>query len=117
MGQMPIVSQSWDTSQTWRADAACTGWSPASENDSDPFFEAAAKAQRKAAEYCKELCPVLQHCGAWALKQDQQYGVWGGMTERDRQKLKKRLKALKEAHEARAAQAVKAVKAVKVAVA
>ena len=43
-------------------------------------------AQRKAATICRH-CPVLMQCGADALDNRVEFGVWGGMTERERRQL------------------------------
>ena len=45
-------------------------------------------AQRKAATICRH-CPVLMQCGADALDNRVEFGVWGGMTERQRRSLLK----------------------------
>lgn len=37
-------------------------------------------------------CPIVKECGDWALDTRQPFGIWGGMTERDRRvALKERL--------------------------
>jgi WhiB family transcriptional regulator, redox-sensing transcriptional regulator len=33
---------------------------------------------------CLTPCPVLDQCRTWALEHKERYGVWGGMTESDR---------------------------------
>lgn len=43
-------------------------------------------AQRRAAEIC-DRCPVLAQCGADALDNRVEFGVWGGLTERQRRAL------------------------------
>ena len=43
-------------------------------------------AQRKAASICRH-CPVLLQCRADALDNRVEFGVWGGMTERERRAL------------------------------
>lgn len=78
----------------WRERGYCRSWHPrgrfeAEQVEADPFFDPSAKGQRKAAELCREACPVMFECGKAALENDERYGVWGGMTERDREKLKK----------------------------
>ena len=45
-------------------------------------------AQRKAAVICRH-CPVILECGADALDNRVEFGVWGGMTERQRRALLK----------------------------
>jgi WhiB family transcriptional regulator, redox-sensing transcriptional regulator len=56
--------------------------------DPDELFVRGA-AQRKAALICRH-CPVIAECGAEALDNRVEFGVWGGMTERERRALLKR---------------------------
>lgn len=53
--------------------------------DPDGLFVRGA-AQRKAAAICRH-CPVILECGAEALDNRVEWGVWGGMTERQRRAL------------------------------
>lgn len=46
-------------------------------------------AARKAALICRQ-CPVITECAVDALEHRTQYGVWGGMTERERKVLLRR---------------------------
>jgi WhiB family redox-sensing transcriptional regulator len=39
--------------------------------------------ERKALQICQS-CPVLDQCAAFARSTDQHFGVWGGLTERQR---------------------------------
>jgi WhiB family redox-sensing transcriptional regulator len=55
--------------------------------DPDELFVRGA-AQRKAAVICRH-CPVMAQCAADALDNQVEYGVWGGMTERQRRALLK----------------------------
>ena len=55
--------------------------------DPDQLFVRGA-AQRKAAVICRH-CPVIAECGADALDNRVEFGVWGGMTERQRRALLK----------------------------
>lgn len=65
----------------WVAKALCrTG-------DPDELFVRGA-AQRKAAVICRH-CPVILECAADALDNRVEFGVWGGMTERQRRALLK----------------------------
>lgn len=41
---------------------------------------------RRAKSVCRD-CPIRLGCLRWALKTNQPYGVWGGMTERERKDL------------------------------
>ncbi|NDK89602.1 WhiB family transcriptional regulator [Gordonia desulfuricans] len=64
---------------SWVSQARCRG-----ENPDDLFVRGAA--QRKAATICRH-CPVQLQCGADALDNRVEFGVWGGMTERQRRAL------------------------------
>jgi WhiB family transcriptional regulator, redox-sensing transcriptional regulator len=55
--------------------------------DPDELFVRGA-AQRRVAVICRH-CPVMQECGAEALDNKVEFGVWGGMTERQRRVLLK----------------------------
>lgn len=35
------------------------------------------------------VCPVREHCLEYALQRKERFGVWGGMTERERKRLSK----------------------------
>lgn len=67
--------------RTWVIDALCRNTDP------DELFVRGA-AQRKAANICRN-CPVKRECGADALDNKVEYGVWGGLTERRRRALLK----------------------------
>jgi WhiB family redox-sensing transcriptional regulator len=67
--------------RAWVSNALCTSGDP------DELFVRGA-AQRQAAAICRH-CPVMQQCAADALDNQVEYGVWGGMTERQRRALLK----------------------------
>lgn len=66
----------------WKQQAVCAN------SDPDLLFVTGA-AQRDAARLCSG-CPVKTECLAEALDNQVEYGVWGGMTERQRRALLKR---------------------------
>ncbi|GAB3887664.1 transcriptional regulator WblA [Terrabacter terrigena] len=63
----------------WATQANCSGQDP------DALF-VRGKAQHDAKAVCK-TCPVLAQCLAEALDNRTEFGVWGGMTERERRAL------------------------------
>ena len=67
--------------RAWASKALCR------TTDPDELFVRGA-AQRRAAVICRH-CPVLNECGAEALDNKVEYGIWGGMTERQRRALLK----------------------------
>jgi WhiB family redox-sensing transcriptional regulator len=60
----------------WRVSANCRNGDP------DRLFVTGAK-QRDARSICRG-CPVLTQCLSHALDERIEFGVWGGMTERER---------------------------------
>jgi WhiB family redox-sensing transcriptional regulator len=66
----------------WVSKALCRSADP------DDLFVRGA-AQKKAAAICRH-CPVVAECLADALDNQMEFGVWGGMTERQRRALLKR---------------------------
>lgn len=60
----------------WVTQAHCRGGDP------DALFVRGAE-QRKAVSICRG-CPVLTECRADALDNKVEFGVWGGLTERQR---------------------------------
>jgi WhiB family redox-sensing transcriptional regulator len=63
----------------WVSKALCRSADP------DELFVRGA-AQHRAAMMCRQ-CPVVTECLADALDNRIEFGVWGGMTERQRRKL------------------------------
>lgn len=70
----------WD--DNWSARGKC------SQGDPDALF-VQGKAQRDAKRLCLD-CPVVSECLAEALDNRTEFGVWGGMTERERRALLRR---------------------------
>jgi hypothetical protein len=68
------------------ANAACGGMG------AEVFFpstlgRARHKAIAHAVDICRERCIVMEGCLRHALVNDEEFGVWGGMKETDRQRL------------------------------
>lgn len=66
----------------WEEQAICYTVAP-----DEMFLDGAAQSSAKSV--CKP-CPVRTECLAHALDRRIQYGVWGGMTERERRALLRR---------------------------
>jgi WhiB family redox-sensing transcriptional regulator len=70
--------------QTWMRWASCA------ESDPDlwhPENNNAAQA-KQAAAICRR-CPVRAECLAYALEHGEEHGVWGGMSVRERERLRR----------------------------
>ena len=61
--------------------AACAG-----HPDPDLWFR--HDDEPAAARICA-TCPLRTACQAWALREDERDGVWGGLTEADRWRIRK----------------------------
>ena len=70
-----------ETRIEWVSKARCLS------RDPDDLFVRGA-AQRKATGICRE-CPVVAECLADALDNQMEFGIWGGLTERQRRALLK----------------------------
>ena len=75
----------------WRINASCRDEEP------DQLFVRGAE-QRKAKLVCLG-CPVRMECLAEALDNKIEFGVWGGMTERERRALLRRRPDVESWHE------------------
>jgi WhiB family transcriptional regulator, redox-sensing transcriptional regulator len=75
----------------WRVNASCRN------EDPDGLF-VRGKEQRKAKLVCI-ACPVRTECLAEALDGRIEFGVWGGMTERERRALLRRRPDVESWHE------------------
>lgn len=73
------VVESFRDRQEWVTRAKCR------DIDPDELFVRGA-AQRQAAVICRH-CPVVLQCRADALDNRVEFGVWGGLTERQRRAL------------------------------
>jgi WhiB family redox-sensing transcriptional regulator len=69
------------TTGNWRVSARCRNGDP------DRLFVKGAK-QQEARSICRG-CPVLTQCLSYALDERVEFGVWGGMTERERRAMLK----------------------------
>ena len=66
----------------WQERARCRDYDP------EVFFPEKGGSSREAKRICSE-CPVRIECLNYALRRDERYGVWGGMSERERRRLKR----------------------------
>jgi WhiB family transcriptional regulator, redox-sensing transcriptional regulator len=64
----------------WLDEAACIA-----VDDPDMFYPDHSEERPAALAVCRR-CPVSTECGQRALRDRERYGVWGGMTERDRER-------------------------------
>ncbi|MEU4607611.1 WhiB family transcriptional regulator [Kribbella sp. NPDC023972] len=60
------------------------------QTDPEAFFPVMGGSTRDAKKICLG-CDVRGECLEYALTNDERFGVWGGLSERERRKLKKRV--------------------------
>lgn len=70
-----------DEETTWRHEAACKDLDP------DDFFPPAGVDTTPIKDLCRS-CPVRLPCLDFALNTNQQHGIWGGLSERERRRIK-----------------------------
>jgi len=71
----------------WQVRGACREEDPALFYHRDGERGGAVEAREHAAKAICRRCPVIQECAAYALSSQEPYGVWGGMTESERERL------------------------------
>jgi WhiB family redox-sensing transcriptional regulator len=69
--------------EQWMAEALCA------QVDTDIFYPEKGGSTKEAKRVCRS-CPVLSDCLNYALDNTERFGVWGGMSERERRKLAER---------------------------
>ena len=54
----------------------------------EAFFPEKGGSTRDAKRVCAQ-CEVREQCLKWAIDHDERFGIWGGMSERERRRYKK----------------------------
>lgn len=75
---MPIIQQDL----SWQAKARCL------EVDPEIFFPERGGSSKAARAVCTQ-CEVRVECLRYALRNREQFGIWGGTSERERRKLRR----------------------------
>ena len=73
-----------DVAPSWQERALCA------QTDPEAFFPEKGGSTREAKKVCLG-CDVRSECLEYALAHDERFGIWGGLSERERRKLKKRV--------------------------
>ena len=66
----------------WQDDANCLGVDP------DLFFPERGASTREAKEVCRG-CVVREQCLEFALQNGEKFGIWGGLSERERRRIRR----------------------------
>ena len=68
---------------SWQVDSLCA------QTDPEAFFPEKGGSTRDAKKICTS-CEVRAQCLEYALENDERFGIWGGLSERERRKLRRR---------------------------
>ncbi len=68
--------------QEWQSRANCMGVDP------ELFFPERGSSTREAKEVCRG-CVVQQDCLEFAIANGEKFGIWGGMSERERRRVRR----------------------------
>jgi WhiB family redox-sensing transcriptional regulator len=69
--------------ESWQEQALCA------ETDPEAFFPEKGGSTREAKKICTG-CEVKAECLEYALANDERFGIWGGLSERERRRLRRR---------------------------
>ena len=82
---LDLAGQETDEAElTWQERALCA------QTDPEAFFPEKGGSTREAKKVCVS-CEVRAECLEYALENDERFGIWGGLSERERRKLKRRV--------------------------
>ena len=79
--QLTLISGGGDDSKDWMAYALCA------QTDPEAFFPEKGGSTHDAKIVC-QACAVRADCLTYAIENDLRYGIWGGLSERERRKLR-----------------------------
>ena len=71
-----------DEDRGWQSRALCA------QTDPESFFPEKGGSTREAKKICLN-CEVKADCLSYALANDERFGIWGGLSERERRRLKR----------------------------
>lgn len=80
--QMTDWGLTLEPAPSWTRDALCA------EVDMDMFFPEKGGSTRPAKRIC-QLCEVRSACLSEALERGERFGIWGGLSERERRRLER----------------------------
>ena len=80
-GSMGIIAKP-DLDTGWKDLSNCLGVDP------DLFFPERGASTREAKEVCRG-CEVRIDCLEYALQNGEKFGIWGGMSERERRRIRR----------------------------
>jgi WhiB family redox-sensing transcriptional regulator len=85
-----------DAEESWQNYANCLGVDP------DLFFPERGASTKEAKAVCR-ACVVREECLEYALVNGEKFGIWGGLSERERRRLRRARALARAAQETRTA--------------
>lgn len=91
----------------WKDDAKCRGeYKPSynGESNYDPWFPEKGRSASYNARVAKAICngedglpecPVKYQCREYALQRNEKFGIWGGMSEQERARIRRNRKKIR----------------------
>lgn len=77
-----LLSYDEEEQRDWMLEARCL------DADPEAFFPEKGGSTREAKRICA-ACPVREECLQYALDNDERFGIWGGLSERERRRAKR----------------------------
>lgn len=78
-----LLVEDADEELGWQERALCA------QTDPESFFPEKGGSTREAKKVCL-ACEVRSECLEYALSNDERFGIWGGLSERERRRLRRR---------------------------
>jgi WhiB family redox-sensing transcriptional regulator len=77
-----LLGSDEEEQRDWMLEARCL------DADPEAFFPEKGGSTREAKRICA-ACPVREECLQYALDNDERFGIWGGLSERERRRAKR----------------------------
>jgi WhiB family redox-sensing transcriptional regulator len=80
--RIELAPESFEDDDQWQERGLCA------QTDPEAFFPEKGGSTREAKRICQG-CEVRDRCLEYALAKDERFGIWGGLSERERRRLKR----------------------------
>ncbi|MGA9373688.1 MAG: WhiB family transcriptional regulator [Mycobacterium sp.] len=80
--RIELAPDSFEDDDQWQERGLCA------QTDPEAFFPEKGGSTREAKRICQG-CEVRDRCLEYALANDERFGIWGGLSERERRRLKR----------------------------
>ncbi len=80
--RIELAPESFEDDDEWQERGLCA------QTDPEAFFPEKGGSTREAKRICQG-CEVRDRCLEYALANDERFGIWGGLSERERRRLKR----------------------------